>query len=184
MGTEFRSTWLNGSLTVLRSRGYFDAYLANLPPRYHDPILRSIAGTWLPAEVVVAHYRAIDALPLTTLERVDWGREVTKNLQRTIFSAAFAAARTAGVTPWAIMKVFPVSVSREWKGGAMAVFKVGPKDARIEIVGIPCLGIGHCRAGLRGITMALCELVCTKAYAQDIPELCGDSTLGFRVAWA
>jgi hypothetical protein len=184
MGTEFKSTWLSGSIGVLKAHGVFEQYLEKLPAKYHDPILRSIAGTWLPAEVAVEHYRAIDALRVSTPERVEWGKEITRRLQKTIFSVGFHAARDVGVTPWMILKVFPVQFSREWKGGGTAVFKVGPKDARIEIVGFPVASIGHCRAGLRGVIGGMCELVCTKAYVSEIRELCTDSQLGYRVAWA
>jgi hypothetical protein len=184
MGTEFRSTWLAGSIEILKARGAFERYLANLPERYHDPILRSIAGTWLPADVAVAHYCAIDALGISTPERVEWGKEITRNLQKTIFSIGFSAARDVGVTPWSMLRLFPATFTREWRGGAVGVFKVGPKDARVEIVGFPCAPIGHCRAGLRGVIAAMCELVCTKAYANEIRHLCTGSTLGFRVAWA
>lgn len=184
MGKEFRSTWLAGSLAVIRAHGAFERYLANLPARYHDPILRSVAGTWLPAEVAVAHYRAVDALGISGPERVQWGREITANLQKTIFSVGFSAAREIGVTPWTMLKLVPVSFSREWRGGAVAVFRCGPKDARVEIAGFPCSPIPHCRAGLRGVVMALCDRVCTKSYAQEIRALCTESTLGFGVSWA
>ena len=39
------------------------------PPAHHDPVLRSIAGTWVPMEVCLAHYRACDALGLTIAEQ-------------------------------------------------------------------------------------------------------------------
>lgn len=184
VGTAFKSTWLSGSLGVVKAHGAFDLYLANLPRRYHDPILRSIAGTWLPAEVAVAHYQAIDALGISTPERIEWGKEITHRLQKTIFSVGFAAARDVGVTPWMILRAMPVSFAREWKGGAVAIFKVGPKDARIELAGFPCAPIPHCRTGLRGVIAGMCELVCTKAYANEIRELCTDLTLGYRVSWA
>ena len=184
MGTEFRSTWLNGSIEVLKTHGAFERYLENLPKELHEPILRSIAGTWLPAHIAVAHYRAIDALGVSTPERIAWGKEITRHLRKTIFSIGFHAARDVGVTPWAILKLFPVSFTREWRGGAAAVFKVGPKDARVEIAGFPISSIPHCRTGLRGVIGGMCELVCTKVYVNEIRDLCTESTLGYRVAWA
>jgi hypothetical protein len=83
-----------------------------------------------------------------------------------------------------MMRAFPISYSREWRGGAVAVFKTGPKDARVEMVGFPCAPIPHCRQGLRGVIGGMCELVCTKAYVSEIRGLCTDTTLGYTVAWA
>jgi hypothetical protein len=184
MGTEFKSTWLSGSLGVVKAHGHYERYLERLPKQYHEPILHSVAGTWLPAIVAVEHYRAIDSLGISTPERIEWGKEITRRLQKTIFSVGFHAARDAGVTPWSMLKVFPVQFMREWRGGGTAVFKLGPKDARVEVVGFPIAPIAHCRTGLRGVIGGMCELVCTKCYVSEIRELCTDTTLGYRVAWA
>jgi hypothetical protein len=162
----------------------FDRYLENLPRAYHEPILQSIAGTWLPVDICVAHYKAIDALGLAVTEQVQLGKEAIQRLQKTIFSMAFHAVREAGVTPFRILRSLPSAWDREWKGGGIAVWKVGPKDARVEIVGFPGCAIPYCRNGIRGIAMGMCELVCTKAYAQEIRGLTSSTTLGIRVSWA
>jgi hypothetical protein len=184
MGTEFRSTWLTASLQLLRDKGLFDRYLVELPREYHDPILHSVAAVWLPARVCVAHYAACDKLGISTQEAVQNGKEITRRLQKTIFSVGFRIAREAGITPFRTLGALHAVWHREWRGGDVAVFKIGPKDARIEIVGYPGAAIPYCRHGLRGIAMGMSELVCTKAYAQEIRELCTATTLGFRIAWA
>jgi hypothetical protein len=184
MGTEFRSTWLTASLEIFRERGYFDRYLANLEPDYHEPILRSIAGVWLPDSICVAHYRAADALGLSVQEQLANGKAALQRLQKTIFSFGFHAAREVGVTPWTMLKALPKTWDREWRGGGIGIFKIGPKDARIEIIGFRGCAIAYCRNGMRGVAMGLCELVCSKAYAREIPALCTDSTVGFHVSWA
>jgi hypothetical protein len=183
MGTEFRSTWLTASLEALRARGLFDRYLALLPKEHHEPIVQSIAGVWLPAAIAVAHYRACDALALSTQDQIALGRDVVKRLDKTIFSLGFRAAREVGVTPWTTIKMLPAAFEREWRGGACGVFKAGPKDARIEIVGFPCSPIPYCRTALHGVVTGLCEIVCSKAYVQDVRALNTDTTMGFRVAW-
>lgn len=182
-GTEFRSTWLTASLGVLRERGLFDRYLENLPAAYRDAVLQSVAGVWLPVDVCVAHYRAVDALALPALEQVAIGRAVMDRLKKTIFSIGFHAAREVGVTPWTLLRTLPTNWNREWKGGGVGIWKLGPKDARIEVVGFDGCAIPYCRNGLRGVVMGLCELVCTKAYCREIPALCTATTLGFRVSW-
>ena len=183
-GTEFRSTWLTASLEALRANALFERYLTLLPLKYHDPILRSVAGMWLPIEIGMAHYNACDALGLTVPEQVALGKFVFKRLERTIFSLAFHAARGVGVTPWSTLRILPAVLARELRGGACAVYKVGPKDAHIEIIGFPCCSIPYCRTALRGMAVGVCELVCAKAYAQEIRELSSDTSVGYRVAWA
>jgi hypothetical protein len=184
VGSEFRVIWIQASLELLRENGLFDRYVKNLPEQFHQPLLHSIAGTWLPAQMCVEHYKACDALGVPMTQQVALGRAVAHRLQKTIFALGFRAAREAGVTPFTILKQFPANWEREWRGGGVGVFKVGPKDARIEIVGFTGAPIPYCRNGLRGVLMGLSELVCTKAYASEIRALCTDTTLGFRVAWA
>ena len=182
--TAFKSTWLTASLDVLRTRGYLPRYLEHLPHEHHEPILQSIAGVWLPMSVCLAHYRACDALALSVPDQVQNGRMVLDRLQRTIFSLGFRVAREAGVTPWNVLKVLPAQFDREWKGGACGIFRVGPKDARIELIGFPCAAIPYARIALRGIAQGLCELVCSKAYVNDVTPLCTSTSIGYRVAWA
>ncbi len=135
VGSEFRVIWIQASLELLRENGLFDRYVKNLPEQFHQPLLHSIAGTWLPAQMCVEHYKACDALGVPMTQQVALGRAVAHRLQKTIFALGFRAAREAGVTPFTILKQFPANWEREWRGGGVGVFKVGPKDARIEIVG-------------------------------------------------
>jgi hypothetical protein len=181
---EFKSTWLSASLDTLRARGHFARYLELLPSEHHDPILRSIAGVWLPTEICYAHYRACDALGLTVAEQLMMGRGVLDRMQKTIFSLAFRVAKEAGVTPWTMLKVLPAEFEREWRGGACGIFKIGPKDARIEMIGFPCAAIPYARIALRGVAIGLAELVCRRAYVSDVRELCNDTTIAYRIAWA
>jgi hypothetical protein len=184
LGTAFRSTWLSASLGRLRERGLLQRYQELLPATHHDAVLRSIAGTWLPAEIAVAHYRALDGLGDGHAEMIQGGREITRRLEKTIFALGFRAARELGVTPWSTLRMLPTIFEREWRGGGMAVFRLAPKDARIEFAGFPCAPVPYCRIGMRGVIMAMCEPVCTKAFCREISHLCSETTLGYTVSWA
>lgn len=184
LATHFRSTWLTASLDGLKAKGHYARYIELLPARFHDPILHSIAGVWLPIDIAVAHYAACDALGLTQAEQLDMGREVLTRLKKTIFSLAFRAARDIGVTPWTMLKLLPGQFEREVRGGACGVFRLGPKDARIELIGFPLSSSPYTRAGLRGLAHGLCEPLCSKVYSQELRDLTGPTTLAYRVAWA
>jgi hypothetical protein len=182
--TEFKSTWLTASLDTLRARGHFARYEERLEPAHKEAILSSVAGAWIPVEVCYAHYRACDALGLSIAEQIQIGRGVLDRLHRTIFSLAFRVAREAGVTPWTMLKVLPAEFDRQWRGGACGIFQLAPKDARIEMIGFPVAAIPYARIALRGMAMGLCDLVCAKSYVHDIRELCSETTIAYRVAWA
>jgi hypothetical protein len=184
VATAFRSTWLSASLDGLKSHGHYPRYLQLLAPEHHDPILHSIAGVWLPIEIALAHYAACDALGLTQAQQVAMGREVLKRLRKTIFSLALHAARDVGITPWNLIKLLPAQFEREFRGGACGIFRTGPKDARVELIGFPLSVSPYTRAALRGIAHGLCEPLCTRVYTQELRELCTATTIGYRVAWA
>src|SRR3954470_3313458 len=76
--TQFRSTWLTSSLRALRERQLLDPYFAHLPRSLHETVRASVAGTWLPIDVALAHYEACDSLKLPLSEQLAMGREVTR----------------------------------------------------------------------------------------------------------
>jgi hypothetical protein len=182
--TQFRSTWLSSSLRALRERALIDRYLELLPKQHHDAVLSPVVGVWLPTEVAIAHYDACDALGLSDLELIAIGAEVGKHTQATVMGVAVSLAKGAGVTPWTIVTQLPNVWNRVWIGGAVAAYKLGPKDARIEIAGWPCSRMHYTRVAMRGVIGALVELFCQKAFVRDVPKICTPTTLGYRISWA
>lgn len=181
--SRFRSTWLTSSLRALRSRGRYEEYLARLPPHHRELVQTAIAGLWLPIDVAVVHYEACQSLGFTPSEQFDIGREVTRFALNTSYSVALRMAREAGVTPWSCFALQGKLWEQVWSGGAVGVFKVGPKEARVELHGWPCAKVPYCRNALRGLLVGQTELFSTKAYAREIPTMCVESSLGFRVSW-
>ena len=181
--THFRSTWLTVSQAALRERGYGDAYLAHLDPAYKEQLLAVVAGVWLPMDVARAHYTACDALALPTEELVEIGAGATRRANATALSFAVRLARETGVTPWTILAQVQRIWDRTSKGGGVAVFKLGPKEARIEVVGYPLAYLRYNRITFRGIVGAVVELFCQKAYVREIARACDARSLAFRLSW-
>ncbi len=182
--TSFRSTWLTSSLRSLRARGLLDRYFELLPREHHDSVRGSVAGVWLPTAVAVAHYAACDAFELSDLELLAIGAEVSEHAYSTALAIAVRLAKGAGVTPWTVISRFPQMWSRIWIGGGVAIYKLGPKDARIEIAGWQCASCRYTKVAMRGVLGGLLELFCQKTFVNTIPQLCTPSTLGYRVSWA
>ncbi len=182
--SKFRSTWLTSSLRAIKERQRHGEYLGYLPAEHREAIESSVAGIWLPTEVAVAHYEACDRLGFTTNELYAIGREVHAHAQLSVFSMAVKLATGAGATPWTAFSQFHRLWSRVWVGGGTAVFKLGPKEARIEIAGWQCAGSTYCRVAMRGVVSAMVDLFCKRSYLSEIPRLCTPTTLGYRCAWA
>jgi hypothetical protein len=184
VATSFRSTWLSSSLRALKERGLMDRYLAALPQEHHEAVLTTVAGVWLPTAVATAHYQACDALGLPEAEQIAIGAEVGRHAQGSVLGTAVRLARDAGVTPWTILTRFPQVWGRIWQGGGVAIYRLGPKDARVEIAGWPCARIPYLRIAMQGVVGGLIELFCRKAYVTPLSRLCGLNTLAYRISWA
>lgn len=184
IAASFRSTWLSSSLRALKERGLMDRYLAALPREHHEAVLTTVAGVWLPTAVATAHYQACEALALAEDEQIAIGAEVGRHAQGTVLGTAVRLARDVGVTPWTILERLPQVWLRIWQGGAVAIYRLGPKDARLEIAGWPCARIPYLRTAMRGVVGGLIELFCRKAYVTPLPKLCGTNVLAYRISWA
>jgi hypothetical protein len=64
------------------------------------------------------------------------------------------------------------------------VTKLGPKEARAELVGYPLARIGYVKAGVGGIMRGVTELVAKRVYVQRVANLSSDTTLAYRLSWA
>jgi hypothetical protein len=182
--THFRSTWLGSSLQTLREVGHYPSYLAHLPESAREPIVEAVAGVWLPIDLGVAHYRACDSLGLGRHAAWDIGAIVSRRAQATSFAQITRLAKQADVTPWTAFTQLPRLWERIWRGGGVAVHRVGPKDAVIEIVEWSVAGIPYVRRGLQAVVHGIVEPFCAKAYVSEVAELASATSAGVRVQWA
>lgn len=183
--TYVRSTQIAASVLALQAKGHFDRYVRNLPGSFHEAVLRSVPGTWLPVDVGVAHYRAAEALGLTTEEQFAMGSGVAERIQNGLLGTLVRMAKTAGVTPWMGLEYIPKLWQRTLIGGAVAVYRLGPKEARFEAYGAPELAeLSYFRNGFRGMFASSGSLFCSKIYVHDLVAFTMRRTIGFRVAWA
>jgi hypothetical protein len=183
LATAFRSTWLTSSIASLREHGVFERYERLLSPKAHDDVLSAVAGVWLPMETALEHYSACDRLDLPTETMLAIGEAATRRANGTSFQFAARVAAGAGVSPWTIF----AQAHRFWgttcQGGAMAIYKLGPKEARIEIEGFPLARYRYNVVTMRGITQAAAKVFCDRAFARDIPSRCGPTQIALRVSW-
>jgi hypothetical protein len=183
--TRVRSTLVLSSLQSLRVRGLFESYLGALDPAAHAPILEIVAGVWLDMDVALAHYRACDALGLPADLQVAMGHDVSERVQGTVLGVTARAARGVGVTPWTGLTQTPRLWDRVFDGGGgIEVRKMGPKDAQVELVGLPLLDVAYFRHAYRGAFLAGLELFCRRAYVDELDERRAAMGAIYRVSWA
>ena len=182
--TACRATLLAGSQRALRDRGIFADYEKLLAPDHKDAVLHAIAGPGIPRDAALAHYEAMDGLGFGQREQMAIGADVFERVESSFFGTVLKLATGAGATPWLGLQHFGRIYDRIFDGGASEVVEVGPKDARIAIVGLPLARVTYFRNAYAGFIKAGCELFCKTAVVRTIPRLCSDTALGFRLSWA
>jgi hypothetical protein len=181
--TAVRSTVILTSLRALRARAHFDRYMQALDEKYRDDILAITGGHWLAMDIARAHYLACDALALERGVIEDIGTESGRVLNHTVLAVVVKLSREAGASPWTALKHTNRLVGRTWQGSTCGVFKVGPKEARLEWVGQPVASIPYFRTAFGGFILGALQLFGRVVFVREIPRYCTSTTLGYRCSW-
>lgn len=184
MATKVRSTLITSSIGSVRARGLVDRYAALLPHEHREALLTAVAGVWLPIALGVAHYDACDRLGFSGAEQVSIGQEVGNRIQGTMLGVLLRTAKGAGMTPWTAILQTPRLWDRLFMGGGVSISKLGPKEGRLEIAGVPLAALTYFRAGFRGLAQSGCELFCERAYVTEVQRLCTPTALTLKISWA
>jgi hypothetical protein len=181
---KVRSTLLASSLMVLRERGLTDDYMKALPHELHPTILNIVPGQWLEVDIAMAHYAACDKLARPVDEQFAAGWAVADRIQKSVLGTLVRVAKGVGVTPWMGLEYFQRLWDRLLLGGSGAVYRLGPKEARVEIHGVPMVQFAWFRNGWRGMFGGSGQLFANRVYIHEITRYTTGTETAFRVSWA
>ncbi len=179
-----RSTVLLGSLAGVRAGGRIDEYSNRLTPTQREVLLNMVAGAWVPMEIAYAHYEACEALGYSPDQQVANGRATFDRTSGTLLGTVIRMAKEAGVSPWNVLPHFQRFWERGYDGGGIQVVKVGPKEARVDVVQVRLCDLRYYRNALRGLVTGVVELFCQKAYVHERQGPRPPSSSSMRVQWA
>lgn len=177
-----RSTVIVGSFGVLREQGLFDAYAAALPAEARDLLVNTVAAVWIPLDLGLVHYAACDSLGLSADTVAKLGRGVFDKIRGTLLGTTVRMAREVGVTPWKVLPHLQRFWDRAYQGGGLSVTKLGPKEARGDVVQAPMCDSVYFRNALRGLLVGVLELFCRKAYV-TIPSPGRPGAVSYQMQW-
>lgn len=137
-----RGSIIIGSLRLLRDSGHFPTYEAHLPSEHREAIVFAMAGSWLPAELLRVHFATVDSLNLSDVQLSRIGETVGAQIIDSLFGSLVRAARQAGAEagPWIALRQIDRIWDRIMQGGGVTVVQTGPKDATLEVFGVPIAG--------------------------------------------
>lgn len=178
----YRSTWLMSSMQALRDRGHLDAYFKQLDRSLHETMQGLVIGVWVPITLARAHYEACDRLHLGANEQIALGRAVSDRAQGAMLGTVVRMAKGAGVTPWTVLPQYRRLFERGMRGGGISVVKLGPKEARIDIVACELFEVPYFRVAFRGILQGIAGLFCRVSFIHDVPTTISTDA-SYRFQW-
>jgi hypothetical protein len=165
--THWRSTWVTSSLQTLRARGFFERYVKALSEEHRATLPLTVAGVWMPVATARAHYEACNALGFSQNEAREIGLAVGDRAQGSILRTVVALVKGVGADGWSVMGHVPRIWERGARGGAVAVYKVGPKEANVEVLGCELFEVPYFRAAFHGVVLGVLRLFTQRAYAHE-----------------
>jgi hypothetical protein len=183
IATYVRGSLLCSSLQSLRKRGLGDRYLQALAPQHREPMLGMTAALWAPIDLAVGHYHACDRLQLTRDVIEDIGAESGAFLHGSVVSVLVKGAREMGATPWTIITKLDKLRDRLWRGSAWAIYRLGPKEARLEWHGQPCASSPYYCTAFGAFASATIRPFARMVIARHLAERSTTAMLAYRVSW-
>lgn len=178
-----RSTLVLGTLSALRDAGYLADYCAALPVDHREPLVNAVAGTWIPVEAAMSHYRACDSLGLLPDVEAQLGAATFERVRGTLLGTMARVAHGAGVTPWTLLGQLQRFWDRAYDGAGLQVTKLGPKEAVVDLVQCPFADTHYHRNALRGLLRSVVRVFCTQAYVHERRGPRAPGTYALRVQW-
>jgi hypothetical protein len=184
VATRVRSTMLIVSREGLKARGYFDEYNKHLDAATRAQLEQTVAGVWLPFAIAEAHYLACDALKLSLTEQRDLGGISLRSQRETLMGTMAKSVASAGIVNlWDVLARYNVFYARFFSGGGPRVWKVGPKEALLEICGLPIARIPYLRNAYGGLLNEGARFFHPSSFVAEMPRLRTAESFGFRISW-
>lgn len=182
--TAVRGTMLVSSVSTIRELGLYERYLPCLPESMRERVLFTLAMSWSPIEVALAHYEACDRMGLSDAEITEIGARVSARFANTFLGTLLGAARSAGVdAPLIGLRSQPRSWDRMFVGGGARIERVGPKDVIGTFTGLPLARVRYYRQSFCGYYRGLAKLFGHQAHVKVIGERGHGDTLTVSGSW-
>jgi hypothetical protein len=179
-----RGTLIATSREQLKVAGVFASYCEKLTPEAHSVLSQVIAASWVPVALAHAHFAAIDRLGLDVATIEANTSLVASKLNGVFLGTVAQAARAAGVTPWAGIRVVTATWRRVFKGGALAIQRVGPKEANLVSVGNSLLVHRYHRVGFRMHVTGAVQIFSARPFVREVSYEPATQWLSLRLQWA
>lgn len=170
-------------LRWLREHQLEARYLAALSAPIREIVLSADVSSWQPVNVALAHYAALDALPFTYEQRVDFGAEVSRSINGFVLATVAKLAGSVGLSPFTPLARSAKLFARNFRGGAVGVYKVGPSEARFEVLGVPIAASASHRDNICGAILDGARPFASDVRVNEINHRRTPTSYAIRIRW-
>ncbi len=181
--THVRGTLIVASRDQMRAVGEYERYLSALAPQANVELVSLIAASWVPIELAMAHFDAIDKLDLETDVIEAATGAVAAKLHGVLLGTVAKAAQASGATPLSVVRTLGTLWGRTFRGGAVGVKQTAPKEGVVFVVGSPLLASRYHRTGIRVHIQVAADLFSERAFVREQSYKASHQELAIRVQW-
>ena len=127
-----KAALLHTSIGQLKSHDHYERYLALVDPTVPERIMSTLAMSWIPIELSLAHYQACDNLMLSVEAINGLGTDVGDRMQLTSLAASARSTDERNDAIWEHVGALHRMWARHYQGGSVRVVKLGPHDMQLE----------------------------------------------------
>jgi hypothetical protein len=181
--SDVRGTILALDWRAFRTLEIYDAYVGALHAERREALLAVTAGSWVPLELLLVHYDALDSLALDpkSIRRVGW--EVGNGVHGAFLSMLVRLMGKLGATPWLALEQAHKLWVRSWQGGGIAVHVVEDKVADVTILEAAVCASHFFRTSFAGALEAGIAPFCSAHTADELAGSRTEMSVTFRVGW-
>lgn len=167
----------------MEKNGVSEQFLALLPPKLRALMPTLTTSQWVPIAESLEVYAACDALGLSMDRQIELGRFVSHANNGVVVNTVSRLIGKLGGTPWIALGHADKVWQRSNRGGAIAVYKVAEKIARLEFWQCPLARSPFFVTSMRGALAIGAEPFAGKVVISEIPEMTTQDGFALRVMW-
>ncbi len=170
------------SMMSFRELGFLEQALARLSPATREVLEGMTAASWLSLPLALEYYAALDSLNLSSKECFEMGRVVGARANR---ASLATAARTAVDDGDAWPGAFALAKMwlRLFRGGGLRAARLGPREARLEVMGYPGLRSHYISQSSRGWIHGFIEPFCQQMVVTELASPRPGLDALYRAQW-
>ncbi len=167
----------------MEQQGLTERFRALLPPDLELAWGGMTTDEWIPLDLALRAYAACDALNLSAAEQIDLGRFVSQANNGVLVSTMVRLVGKLGATPWTALRHVDRMWRRSNRGGAVAVYKLGERAARLDVWKCPLAGSPFFVTSMRGAIGAGMEAFCARPILSDVPGSVTADGFAMKLTW-